>query len=436
MKLTFFIVSFLFFVNTSIIVTQILQKKTSFYRFLMCALIISIFSFSSIFFHYEALLFLIPFILLLHILTVRILFKNIKMLSVIYIYCMLFLLSTIISTFFLLFTSSNQSFAKLSDIISNILILLLCNICCYINKIKSKIKEMYLYIPTFAKTIILFIMLILVFFNTLIIDNIFYGNINLWYNLIKKATLAITLIVSIMIFYLLYATISNTRLKQLTENYEKQINIQSEHYKKLAAANVDVRRFKHDFKNMSIAIEKLLSDGNTEEALNLLKSSVNSFDSHDNAINPFKSGNPIADALLADKQKRALSAGATIEFEGAIPAELLSPTDICVLLGNTLDNAIEACEKFPHNIPKTIHVNATYVGSIAFIMIENPVTEKANIKNNHIKTSKENKTLHGFGLYSLNSIIKKYSGTLKISSTDSKFTVEMSLFFNNSMINS
>ena len=265
----------------------------------------------------------------------------------------------------------------------------------------------------------------------LIIDNSFYASQASWLPFLLKVAVTVVMITFILISILLYATISNTRLKQLTENYEKQINIQSEHYKKLAAANVDVRRFKHDFKNMSIAIEKLLSDGNTEEALNLLKSSVNSFDSHDNTINPFKSGNPIADALLADKQKMAHSAGATIEFEGAIPAELLSPTDICVLLGNTLDNAIEACQKFPHNIPKTIHISANCVGSIAFIMIEKPVTEKANIKNNHIKTSKENKTLHGFGLYSLNSIVKKYSGTLKISSTDSKFTVEMSLFFNN-----
>ena len=323
-----------------------------------------------------------------------------------------------------------QNNAGIIDIIINVLttVVILALSC---SKLNYNFKRYYECIPRVAKVLVLSVLFLNMLLTVLLIDNTYYPDTHTWYNFLKYFTVLIILTTILMIFYLLYATISNTRLKQLTEDYEKQINIQSEHYKKLAAANIDVRRFKHDFKNMSIAIEKLLSDGNTEEALNLLKSSVNSFDSHDNTINPFKSGNPIADALLADKQKMAHSAGATIEFEGAIPAELLSPIDICVLLGNTLDNAIEACQKFPHNIPKTIHISANCVGSIAFIMIENPVTEKANIKNNHIKTSKENKTLHGFGLYSLNSIVKKYSGTLKISSTDSKFTVEMSLFFNN-----
>ena len=432
MKLSFFIVSLLFYIVTSIIITQIMNIKINMCRFLVCTLLIILFSSSSFILSNDAFLFASLLILPVHIVTIRVLFKGTKITSILYTYYMLILASTIISACIVLFTSSSQSFALFSDVIANVFILILCVICCYTNKLKSKIEQMYIYIPIFAKIIILLILSIFVFFAVLIMDHSFYGDTILWYNLMKKTALGIVLTVTIMIFYLLYATISNTRLKQLTENYENQISIQSEHYKKLASSNVDVRRFKHDFKNMSIAIEKLISDGNAEEALALLKESVNSFDNHDNAINPFKSGNPIADALLADKQKIAASIGATIKFDGAIPVETLSPTDVCVLLGNTLDNAIEACEKFPHNIPKTIHISANCVGSIAFIMIENPVTEKANIKNNHIKTSKKNKTLHGFGLYSLNSIVKKYSGTLKISSTESKFTVEMSLFFKSS----
>ena len=46
-----------------------------------------------------------------------------------------------------------------------------------------------------------------------------------------------------------------------------------------------------------------------------------------------------------EKQQRAASCNAQITFQGTIPSNFLSPTDLCVILGNTLDNAIEACEK-------------------------------------------------------------------------------------------
>lgn len=369
------------------------------------------------------------FIAFIQLLVLKISISNTKFISIAYLYVVFYSVNCILSSCLTIYMG-DYFYVFSTDIITNFITSILYISFVFLHK-KETLNTFYTIISSFQKILFLLILIFNTLLIVLLIDENFYAQTEKWFSIIQRISISTIILSFVTVLLLLYATISNTRLKQLTENYEKQINIQSEHYKKLAAANVDVRRFKHDFKNMSIAIEKLLSDGNTEEALNLLKSSVNSFDSHDNTINPFKSGNPVADALLADKQKMAQSAGATIEFEGAIPAELLSPTDICVLLGNTLDNAIEACQKFPHNIPKTIHISANCVGSIAFIMIDNPVTEKANIKNNHIKTSKENKTLHGFGLYSLNSIVKKYSGTLKISSTDSKFTVEMSLFFNN-----
>lgn len=430
MDLLYIITSILYFIDVVMIIKNIENKAIPLKKIWVTFTIVLLLSIgiSPLKENYFLLLFIPVF--LIKILSLKLCMKQVRLSTIIYTYFICVSVTSIMSACILIIFDFNQSYTSLLDLIINIIATISIIVICK-TKLKHIFESLYSYVPKIAKYLIAFIFLLNMCLSILLIDFVYYDNIPTWYNFIKRFTVLIILTTILMIFYLLYATISNTRLKQLTENYEKQINIQSEHYKKLAAANVDVRRFKHDFKNMSIAIEKLLSDGNTEEALNLLKSSVNSFDSHDNTINPFKSGNPIADALLADKQKMAHSAGATIEFEGAIPAELLSPTDICVLLGNTLDNAIEACQKFPHNIHKTIRISANCVGSIAFIMIENPVTEKANIKNNHIKTSKENKTLHGFGLYSLNSIVKKYSGTLKISSTDSKFTVEISLFFNN-----
>ena len=62
-----------------------------------------------------------------------------------------------------------------------------------------------------------------------------------------------------------------------------------------------------------------------------------------------------------------------------------------------------------------------------FLSITNPITEKVNISNNHITTTKENKTLHGFGLYSLHSVVKKYDGKIELKSTDTTFTANIDL---------
>lgn len=65
----------------------------------------------------------------------------------------------------------------------------------------------------------------------------------------------------------------------------------------------------------------------------------------------------------------------------------------------------------------------------------NPVKNKVFIRNNHVESTKEDSTLHGFGLYSLKNIVKKYSGSLKISSTDNLFTIEAVLHLNQNLKN-
>ena len=62
-----------------------------------------------------------------------------------------------------------------------------------------------------------------------------------------------------------------------------------------------------------------------------------------------------------------------------------------------------------------------------FLTITNPIAEKVLIRNNHIATTKEDKTLHGFGLYSLHSIVKKYDGEVKLSATENSFTINVDL---------
>ena len=222
-------------------------------------------------------------------------------------------------------------------------------------------------------------------------------------------------------------SISNTRLKTLTADYEQQIHAQAEHYKNLAEANYEVRRFRHDFKNIRIAIENLLERGEYDEALELIRQCNDTLE-HPGGFHPaFDTGNGIADALLTDKQEKATDQNTQIRFQGVIPQDSLSPTDLCVILGNSLDNALDACRKLPPQDSKVVSVFSKCSSGFLFLSITNPIAEKVLIRNNHIATTKANKTLHGFGLYSLNSIVKKYDGELQLSATDDSFTVNIDL---------
>ena len=164
-----------------------------------------------------------------------------------------------------------------------------------------------------------------------------------------------------------------------------------------------------------------------EQALALIQKYNNALNSPGTFRPTFDTGNGIADALLTDKSEKASAINAEIAFHGAIPQDALSPTDLCVILGNTLDNAIEACQKLDLKTDKTIAIDCNCRSGFLFLSISNPVSEKVIIHDNYISTTKENKTLHGFGLYSLQSVVKRYGGEVKLSSTDDCFTVDIDM---------
>ena len=141
----------------------------------------------------------------------------------------------------------------------------------------------------------------------------------------------------------------------------------------------------------------------------------------------FDTGNGIVDAILTEKQEKATTVNTVITFNGAIAASAITATDLSVIFGNTLDNAIEACEKLQADIKKEVSVVCKYNSGFMFLTISNPVTENIKIHNNTIQTTKQDKSNHGFGLYSLQKIVDKYDGTLTFSCVDNVFECEVTL---------
>ena len=426
MKISFVIISTLYFLSISATLKNILNAKIKKIMFCSACLISITTAILTSFLGDITFAILSILILIVHAILLFCSFTDIKFKTVLYLYVLFYSINSALSAYITIIASLRRHDTQLIDLIVNIITVSIYLSICFSKK-NIKLKQLHDCMPNMSKVLILCISLIEMLLMALVIDESFYSNTATWFTIVQKVVGTAVFLTFVFILILISTNITNTHLKNLTQNYEHQIQVQAEHYKDLAAANHDVRRFKHDFKNISIAIKKLLADGNNSEALELITKCNNELCSTESTVSEFRSGNGIADALLTDKQKRASAVNATIKFEGMIPAERLSPTDICVLLGNTLDNAIEACEKCTNKENKVIAVNSDFVGSILFIKITNPVAEKVNVTNNYVRTTKENKTLHGFGLYSLSTIVKKYSGSLDINSTDDTFTVNMDL---------
>ena len=209
---------------------------------------------------------------------------------------------------------------------------------------------------------------------------------------------------------------------------EKQIESQIQQYTLLNQANEDIRQFRHDFKNLRISMAEHLRSGDTTEALTELNKFGQPFMAD---VIFFDTGNPVADALLSEKRGSAKKLNTELIFKGAIPPEGIAYTDLCLILGNGLDNALEACEKISGADQKRwISVQAFAENNFLFITIKNPVEKRVAILGNFIPTSKTDKKRHGFGLQSISTAVHKYEGTLELDCDNEVFTAKIAVSLN------
>ncbi len=252
-----------------------------------------------------------------------------------------------------------------------------------------------------------------------------FNNLTAWRVEIKILVVFFILIIGSVFPALIVSSVGKSYYNRQAKMAEEQLELQAKHYAKIAKNNFEIRRFKHDYKNILLGVQELIQNGDTEGAIELLRKGNGSVS--ENIFQNFETGNGIVDTILSEKQKDADNINTLVKFEGSVPAEKISPTDLCVIFGNTIDNAIEACEKVHTNDKNIINVSCKSAAGFMFVKITNPVKENVQISNNVIKTSKSNKSEHGFGIYSLKKAASKYNGTVKLSCVNKIFSVDLEL---------
>lgn len=207
--------------------------------------------------------------------------------------------------------------------------------------------------------------------------------------------------VSVLILFDQIEQSESNRQKTLT--LEQKLQLQGESFSELSKLYTENRKTAHDFRAHLDMLSSLLENGETTEASRYLN---NIRTKQTTRIFLVNCHHPVLDALLNQKARLAQEKRIDIRFKvNDLSALTIDPTDITVILSNLLDNAIEASEKCDN---KQIEVRVLLENSF-FFSIRN-TSLPVHIINNHITSTKSDRSLHGFGLENVKTLLVKHNG--------------------------
>lgn len=261
-----------------------------------------------------------------------------------------------------------------------------------------------------------------------IVTTVSYVVMSILTNLILSdsvATLQVSVILSLFFIVLTIAiTIISISIssKYQAEKREAELMgvtnaMMEKNYEDLKHTQDIIREQVHDFKNHIRTLDGMLDDNSQakEYITELLEASYKQ-------ANYCHSGNDIIDAIINCKIMDANDNNIKFEHKVVLDDKLtISPTDICAILANQIDNAIEACLKIENEESRFVKVEIYQKQSFVFFKVTNSANENLFEKSKELKTTKADAMLHGLGIKSITEAATKHNGTLKNDFADGNF---------------
>lgn len=208
----------------------------------------------------------------------------------------------------------------------------------------------------------------------------------------------------------------SARLTQARE----QIAMQTEYYDALSVQMNEVRAVRHDVRHFVGVLKRLSDEGRYEELSNFLNEYADKSD-----MEPLQvfCENVVANSILGYYSLRLKERGISFHCTCRIPKELsVSDSDLCVVLGNALENAMEACGKLENLENRFILAEARTVNGQLLIKIANAYNGALNQRDSRYLTTK-NGGYHGIGLQNIRRVVDAYGGFLRIEHSGTVFTL-------------
>ena len=192
------------------------------------------------------------------------------------------------------------------------------------------------------------------------------------------------------------------------------------------AAASEIREFRHDMKQRLIYLEELIRADKQEKALVSLEEMIGETAKQGQLKS--KTGNLVVDSLLNHSWKMASESGILFHTEiDSLPELDIKDTDLCVLMGNALDNALEASRRVEEG-KREVWVSLKHMKGCRLFQVKNRYAGELKFQADGKIASQKKENGHGFGLYSMEKIIEKYHGKQDIKLDDGIFTVDIAIY--------
>lgn len=206
-----------------------------------------------------------------------------------------------------------------------------------------------------------------------------------------------------------------------------QSDLMSKHVAEVENIYRQMRGWRHDYHNHIQAVKAHLQLEQYAEIGTYLDKLDTDLTNVDTVV---KTGNVMVDAILNSKISLAISKKINVNAKAIVPKELsVSEIDLCVIIGNLLDNATEACLKLPDEADRFIRIYIDILKEQLYISVSNSVGGSVK-KSGRAYLSTKEKDGRGFGLMRVDKIAGKYGGFVNRQNEDGVFATEIMLAMN------
>lgn len=206
-------------------------------------------------------------------------------------------------------------------------------------------------------------------------------------------------------------------VRKRVDLYEKEI--MQKYFAEVENMYARMRGWRHDYRHHIQTLKVYAAGGEVEEIRDYLDMLDEDLTSVETVI---RTGNRMADAILNSKLSLAVEKEINVKAEARIPVSLTtSAVDLCIILGNLLDNAIDACMELPPE-ERLIRLYMEMKGNYLYLVLTN--TAGGRKKKSFGSSRGEG---HGLGLRRLDEAVKKNGGYVTRASEDNAFSTEILL---------
>jgi len=274
-----------------------------------------------------------------------------------------------------------------------------------------------------ASLIICFIIPFVSFISGVMIYNIFLMDVEHLINEQLSYIISISYMIINIVVFVLYERMNKEAEKSyMLIEKQKQYDMIEENNIQMNQIYSNIKIWQHDYRNHMQLILSYLEKEDLKEAEEYIKSLDNQIILTNIQIT---TGNYLVDTIVSSKMTLASTYDIKYMCEGSLPEVLeISKIDLCAVISNLLDNAIEACQKVDKN--RYIEFNIHMIRDQLYIYMKNSSDGKYKRKRGELDTTKKG-DFHGVGLKHIHNIIDQYNGMYKEEANSDYFSTEISI---------